>query len=638
MPTLRRLVDNGVGGNVASLQPMLSPMLWNSIATGKMPSRHGVHGFTEPCPDGSGVRPVSSTSRKCKAVWNILSQVGLKSNVLGWFASHPAEPINGVMVSNRYQRFNHDSPTGAQGELSAGTIHPERLTETLAALRVGVDELDDQVLLPFVPLAAEIDQRRDRKLYQLSVLLAECFSLQAAAIHLIRTEPWDFTAVYFDTIDRVCHAFMQFHPPRMPHVDEKLYRLYSQVVTGIYRLHDMMLDGMLAQAPPDTTVMVVSDHGYHADYFRPYEAPGRPANPVASHRHYGMLCMHGPGLGRATRLYGASVLDITPTILAMFGLPLGADMAGRPLVEAFESPPELERVVSWDSIEGASGQHPQDLREDPAQAYETLQHLADLGYITAPKADKQDTIQDTLLSNQYQLALSLLHERKQAEALALVEELLTRLPDNPRYLMLAARCHHQLGQRGQCRHYVERTLDKMEDSAEARLLQAKLEFGDGHVEAALELLAELERSHPRLPGLQLEIGRVYLRRRRWSEAEHAFGAVLDRDPDSAHAHEGLAAAYLGQRRDEEAANEALTSIELLRHYPRAHYRLGIALARLKRYRQAIEAFEMVLSMMPGLCNAHRWLTRLFAREGNSRMSDFHRLIAQDLMARRSSVA
>ena len=48
-------------GNLATIQPMLSPMLWTSIATGKRPAKHGVHGFVEPLPDGGrAVRPVTT--------------------------------------------------------------------------------------------------------------------------------------------------------------------------------------------------------------------------------------------------------------------------------------------------------------------------------------------------------------------------------------------------------------------------------------------------------------------------------------------------------------------------------------------------------------------------------------------------
>ena len=67
MPVLERLVGEGTMANLATLHPVLSPMLWTSIATGKRPYKHGVLGFTEPTEDASGIRPVSSLSRKVKA-------------------------------------------------------------------------------------------------------------------------------------------------------------------------------------------------------------------------------------------------------------------------------------------------------------------------------------------------------------------------------------------------------------------------------------------------------------------------------------------------------------------------------------------------------------------------------------------
>src|SRR5262245_27031557 len=99
MPALAGLIERGVMVNIATLQPSLSPLLWTSIATGKFADKHGILGFIEP-DGGGGVRPSTSTSRKTKAIWNILSQNGLKTHVIGWFASHPAEPINGVCVTN----------------------------------------------------------------------------------------------------------------------------------------------------------------------------------------------------------------------------------------------------------------------------------------------------------------------------------------------------------------------------------------------------------------------------------------------------------------------------------------------------------------------------------------------------------
>ena len=47
MPNMKRFTEEGVMGNVASLQPMLSPILWTSIATGKHADKHGIMGFAE---------------------------------------------------------------------------------------------------------------------------------------------------------------------------------------------------------------------------------------------------------------------------------------------------------------------------------------------------------------------------------------------------------------------------------------------------------------------------------------------------------------------------------------------------------------------------------------------------------------
>ncbi len=67
MPNVQRLVAAGASGQIATLHPPLSPMLWTSIATGKRPFKHGIHGFSEPTPDGRGVQPVTNLSRKCES-------------------------------------------------------------------------------------------------------------------------------------------------------------------------------------------------------------------------------------------------------------------------------------------------------------------------------------------------------------------------------------------------------------------------------------------------------------------------------------------------------------------------------------------------------------------------------------------
>jgi len=280
MPVLESLINAGVMGDLSSIRPMLSPMLWTSIATGKRPFKHGVHGFTEVDPEFNQVVPVGSHTRQCKTIWNILNERGFKTHVVGWFATHPAEALDGACVSDR---FANPVPTELDREwrLSPGAIHPTRLEETLANLRLRPEEIPGDVLSMFVRGAEKINQAQDKRLHQIAIRLAETFTVHAAITYLLEHEPWDFATAYYRGIDSISHEFMQFHPPRRAGIYEPEFDLYSDVVNSTYRLHDAMLGRLLYLAGDNVTVIVVSDHGFKSDHTRPFVLPNVPAGIAA---------------------------------------------------------------------------------------------------------------------------------------------------------------------------------------------------------------------------------------------------------------------------------------------------------------------------------------------------------------------
>ena len=115
--------------------------------------------------------------------------------------------------------------------------------------------------------------------------------------------------------------------------------LYRHVVEAAYQFHDLMLGTLLQLAPPDTTVIICSDHGFHSDHRRPAQIPNEPAGPAVEHRDLGMFLIAGPGIRRDHLIHGASVLDVTPTVLTLFGLPVGEDMDGKVLLATRTKPP-----------------------------------------------------------------------------------------------------------------------------------------------------------------------------------------------------------------------------------------------------------------------------------------------------------
>jgi predicted AlkP superfamily phosphohydrolase/phosphomutase/tetratricopeptide (TPR) repeat protein len=452
MPTLDDFVDHGVMGNLATLRPILSPMLWNSIATGMRADKHGIHGFMEPDTHTGGIRPVSSTSRKVKAIWNILTQKGYKTHVLGWFAGHPAEPINGISVSDLYPYATQ--PIDKPWPLPPGAVYPESLRDTFAELRMHPAELTEAAILPWIPRAAEIDQEKDKGLASFAKILAENLSIHNAATWILQNRPWDFMAVYYNGIDHFCHGFMHFHPPRMEGVPEDKFEIYKDVVNNAYRFHDMLLRTLLELAGPEATVLLVSDHGFHSDHLRPRGIPREPAGPAVQHRQFGIVAMRGPHVKQDERIYGATLLDVAPTILTLFGLPVGEDMDGRVLVQAFEEPPQVERIPSWEQVPGECGMHPADLRMDPAAAQAVLQQFVALGYIQKPNANQEKAVEGAVREANYNLARVYLDSRRPKEALPLLEEL-AKGSDEARFRQHLAQCHYMLGQRDEAKRILE---------------------------------------------------------------------------------------------------------------------------------------------------------------------------------------
>ena len=148
-----------------------------------------------------------------------------------------------------------------------------------------------------------------------------------------------------------CHGYMKYHPPRLDWIEEEDFETYKDVINSSYKFHDMMLGVLLQLADPDTTVILLSDHGFHSDELRPKAVSNEPAGPADEHRQLGMLVINGPGIKQDELVFGASLLDITPTILSLFGEPVARDMDGRPPTDIFEDPPEINWIESWENVE-----------------------------------------------------------------------------------------------------------------------------------------------------------------------------------------------------------------------------------------------------------------------------------------------
>jgi len=365
-------------------------------------------------------------------------------------------------------------------------------------------------------------------------------------------------------------------------------------------------------------------------------------------------------------------------------------------VQAFEEPPQIARIPSWEQELGECGMHPADLRMDPAAAQAVLQQFVALGYIQPPSEDQSKAVASAVREANYNLARDYLDCGRPDDALPLLEELAKNDPKQTRFQMHLAQCYLALNRREAAKQILETliTADLNPPEAEATndgqpgqadtavpveampeatvpeapapettakeaasptetkppdkqpnprpwadLLMGVIHFEEGNMEAALASLLKAEQSDPRLPNLHLRIGETYLRQKRTEDAGRAFQQALDIDGDSPEAHLGLAMVRLRQRQNEDAAEQALLAVGLQHFLPLGHFYLGVALARMGHRQRAMLAFETCLSMLPGLVAAHRWLAALHSQPGGDLDKAIrHRSLYAQLMQQRKTRA
>jgi predicted AlkP superfamily phosphohydrolase/phosphomutase/tetratricopeptide (TPR) repeat protein len=692
MPALKRLMDEGVSANLATIRPILSPMLWTSIATGKRAWKHGIHGFSEPCPATGGIRPITNLSRKTKAVWNIFNQQEWKSTVIGWWPSHPAEPINGVMISNHFQQAVKD--LGEDWPMQAGTVHPRELEEPLKEMRIHPAELGNAHILPFIPRAGEIDQEKDKRMESCAKILAEISGIHAGATACIQVEPWDFMAVYYDGIDHFGHGFMRYHPPRQPWVSQTDYDLYNGVIEACYRYHDMMLDTLMKLAGEDTTIMLISDHGFEPGNLRPQLTPNEPAGPAAEHSPFGIFCLRGPGIKKGEQIAGATLLDITPTLLQLYGLPVGRDMDGKVLLNCFTDLHEIAYVDSWDEIAGNDGRHPEGRQIDAVAARESLKQLVDLGYIDEPNPDRGAAIDETIRELQYNLAQAYMDGGRFEDAISILEKQWDRWPQESRFGTKLFQCCLAMKDPGLSRQAFEKIVERkqeaiitageelkaIKEAQAAEIAEAKeaaekegkpyapkevpraliqkmkrlsrhtqmnphaLAFFEGsllalegnHAEALVVFEQAVGVQEANRPSLFCKMAASYFELKRWDDADAYYHKALSAEPNNQEAHLGLASILIEKKDYFAAAAEALASIELVYENPKAHSLYGRALMLLRKPKLAEQSLQIAISQNPNYAVAHELLARLYTKRlKNPEKAAFHRQRVVDIQAQAS---
>jgi predicted AlkP superfamily phosphohydrolase/phosphomutase len=173
-----------------------------------------------------------------------------------------------------------------------------------------------------------------------------------------------FFTIYFRGIDVTSHAFL--HWRYGADIPKDCPESVRGIVDQIYIQLDRWMGDFLEMVPENATVVVVSDHGM------------TPVDTAGYHTPFGIFIASGKGIRSGTRLSGASVLDVAPTILHIFEAPIPLDMDGKILPQVFESQWLADHPPRYVDIDTSIKQKEKALTEGRE---EILEQLRALGYI-----------------------------------------------------------------------------------------------------------------------------------------------------------------------------------------------------------------------------------------------------------------
>jgi predicted AlkP superfamily phosphohydrolase/phosphomutase len=263
-----------------------------------------------------------------------LSRFGVRVGVVRWWGSYPAEDIDGFMVSeyfHRQVREHFDPPLPR-------LTYPEELFDRLSPYVVFPESIGEEVLDRFVDRSVETKADAFPWKQELSRALADDFTYQKIGTRLREERNPDVFAIYFFGLDVIGHYFTRYQQPEsFGDVSDAEVRRYGRVVESYYGYLDSVLGEYMQRRAPNETIIVLSGHGMEALPLLKRIFETFKGNPYLSGYHAaspdGMLILNGADIIPGRRLSGASVVDITPTLLYLMGLPLGQDMDGTLLTE-----------------------------------------------------------------------------------------------------------------------------------------------------------------------------------------------------------------------------------------------------------------------------------------------------------------
>jgi predicted AlkP superfamily phosphohydrolase/phosphomutase len=346
LPNLAKIIQNGTYGKLQTVSAPNCPRVYSTLFTSTRPEEHGITGFL------IGGVTANTHMLKEEPFWSILSKKGVTVGMANVPATFPVMPVNGYMVSGMLTRGKNceDGVMCAPklSEVEGGdAVYPKSLQPELMS-KVGDFYIDCERMPGADELAGHEPEVIHAWLSKVQMIRDQQTQLFD---YLLKTHPTDFTWMVQSCEDRTGHWLYPIAPFNSGY-NAKIDTVEPNAFPNQYVALDKVVGSILQHVDSNTYLFIVSDHGIKP--LREFEDTDPHAHmdhekttPVIAKHDFadgdevpGSFIAMGPGIKRDQRLMGlaASVYDIAPTVLHLYGIEPPKQMRGRVLREIFVEP------------------------------------------------------------------------------------------------------------------------------------------------------------------------------------------------------------------------------------------------------------------------------------------------------------
>ena len=345
LPNLSKVIKKGTYGKLRTVDAPNCPRVYTTIFTSTKPDEHGVTGFLV------GGITANTNMLKEEPIWSMLSKNGVTVGMANVPATFPVMPVNGYMISGMLTRGKNceDGVLCAPklSEVEGGdAVYPKSMQAELLK-NVGDFYIDCERMPAAADLKGHESEVINKWLDKVQLIRDEQTKLFD---YLLASHPTDFTFMVQSCEDRTGHWLYPITPFNAGY-NPAINSLRQDAFPNQYIAFDKVLGTILKHIDENTYLFIVSDHGIKP--LREFEQTDPRAHmdhekttPVIAKHDFadgddvpGSIIAMGPGIKHDLRLMGfqASVYDVAPTILHIYGIDQPKQMRGHVLTEIFEN-------------------------------------------------------------------------------------------------------------------------------------------------------------------------------------------------------------------------------------------------------------------------------------------------------------